>query len=313
MIADVQSWRYVTAVFFSLGFASCEDRRADSVWWQMEQEKVALTQRLVLLKYRFESTESGRVEEFARITGNLQQLAKSKEMLQLKRASLLDEIGDMEKMSINTDGGGIRQRRAGATGRKYDSFAVKDGRIFENVTIVKVGDSGVVIRHESGAATLRYSDLTPEQSEMFGLEEGSALAAEKREQEAAVAYDRSIDQGMIALEKQKERAAASATVEEEKAARLRAAILAKEEADYRARPLAKPASPVGPSWSRGWCGDSGYRYYRPVRRSVYYYPSYPYSSVPYSSGTSCQSADWSQSTKIPAQKIVPPPSNTTSP
>lgn len=139
---------------------------------------------------------------------------------------------------------------------------------------MKVDDSGVLIRHDNGAARLGYADLSNEQRLFFGIEESSALAAEERERKEALQYEQSIDMQMAAI-KAKEKTAASRNVVEDELRAMRARV-ATASKPREPSLLSQPARPFGTgSIYRRRPGYSSYGYYRPAYRFVQVVPSSP--------------------------------------
>jgi hypothetical protein len=194
--------------------------------------------------------------------------------LQRDRNALDAEIKGMEVRNEEFVRLAIQGLRMKALGRKFDRFSVNDGRTFENVTVTGVDDGGVAIRHEHGTARFRFAELSAGQSELFGLDERSGLAAADRERRESIAYERRIDEELDAMREKEERIAAVARRSED--ARMSRPLMAVNSSRQPASPLAKPASPVGSGYSyRSSYGYSGYRSYRPTYRYVYYHRSVP--------------------------------------
>lgn len=252
-----------------IGLPACDGNGGTAGFWAVERERIELEQQLKLAEYRIGTAHAGDADELARIHRNLDGLQKRVRDLQQSRSLLEAEIMDMENRNAEFARAAIHSRRMEVAGSKLESLSLKDGRVLENVTVASVDDSGVALRHEHGAARLRYADLTSSQQAFFGLEADSALAAEAREQVAASAYEKQLDAELqVVRDKEEQRERELARRDEN--ARISSAFLARNSISSYTRPLAKPATQFGNgSWSRGW-----YRSCRPTYRYVYY-PSAP--------------------------------------
>ena len=65
------------------------------------------------------------------------------------------------------------------------------------MVIHSIDDAGVTILQQDGLSRLDYFKLTPGQRVDFGLDEVSAIAALRREGQAAIAHERWIEAGMV--------------------------------------------------------------------------------------------------------------------
>lgn len=260
----------VTGMLAVLLLPGCDDHRKDAGYWEIEREKIELEQQLKLLEYKAGRTGNGSPEELPRLENTLRELGARKISLLGNRSALVAGIRQIERQSAELGRLEIQDRRMDSLGRKFDSLALKDGRTFQNVAITGIDDGGVAIRHEDGAARLRYAELSPEQCALFGLEESAALAAENRERRESIAYERQLDEEMEVLRDKEERAASIASWDDH--ARADRHLLARESAGGRTSPLAQPATTVG---AGSWRGYSRYRSHRPTYRYVHYYPVTP--------------------------------------
>ena len=265
-----------------LALTGCGEKRDQSVYWDTERVVVELTQKLKLAEYRLGLMPNRETVDAGAVMENARRLDRRLSELRADQASLVDEIKDLEIRKSELVQTSIRNIRAKAHGRKFGTFATTDGRTFENVMITGVDDGGIALRHAHGTARLRYSDLSVEQREEFGLKEKSALAAEYRERREAVAYEQRMDEELGAMREKEEREAAIAKRSED--ARVSRSLMARNNVSQKPEsPLSKPATTVGSgSYYRNTYGTT-YRTYRPRYRYVYYYsagsnPYYSYRS-----------------------------------
>ncbi len=268
-IIDMSNRNGLVVLAASLFSIACDKPIVDTAWWQGEEDKITLSQKLELLQYRYEQGKSDTFELLARSFDDLEKLSLKKADLMQQRQALINQIQNLEVDLTQVNDGSLIDKRTSAKGQKYDQF-IADGRIYEDVTISAVNGLGVAIRHSQGAATLRFNDLSPEQRDQFGLDLESSLAAENYEREAAVAYHEWIDQSMRVLAEKEKLDAEQAAREAQKSARLRASKLAQG----RARASEKSAAQTATSASNSSASSSrshGNFYRRP---SVYYYTPY---------------------------------------
>lgn len=259
----------------------CGDRRDSSVYWDTEREVVELTQKLKLAEYRLGMMPKREAVDPGTVADDARKLDRRLRELRADQASLVDEIQQMEIRNGDLVQNAIRNIRAKAHGRKFGTFSTTDGRTFENVMITGVDDGGIALRHAHGTARLRYSDLSAEQREDFGLEEKSALAAEDRERREAVAYEQRMDDELKAMRDKQERDSAIAKRSED--ARVSRSLMARHSTPKTESPLSKPATTFGSGSSYRSSYGATYRTYRPRYRYVYYYtpasnPYYSYRS-----------------------------------
>ncbi len=258
----------------ALALPSCSKRRIDTTFWDLEQEKVELAQRLQLLQYRLSGMNPESARELEELDIQLGRMSGRRQALAESHTRLTEEIETLDRLTTTLVESSVRQKRSAMIGRAFPSLATAEGREFQDVTITGIDDSGVAIRHSHGTARLRYKNLNETQRIAFGLTQESAIAAEIREEEQALAYERQIDSEMKTLLARREQLDERARREEQKkfARDFSLALHARSSRADVLRPLSKPAVQVG-SGSR--YGYSRYRSYRPTYRYVYYYtPAY---------------------------------------
>lgn len=299
-----------------LVFTGCERKGDESAWWDGERERVELESRLTLLKYRHGSTDPAACGDLAAMTAEAARLARHKERLGVGKVQLLTEISSMEQAMSGPDGDRRKLVRDAAIGMQFELLTAANGRTFENARVVKIEDGGVSIRHDHGAATLKYGDLTPQQRNEFGLEAESSMAAEDRSAKQQAEYDRWMDRELAAAGERRDASDARVAAENEKALRLRTAVVAAADASYQDRPLSKAATPFGSGsiWRNSWYGNYNYGYgygYLDRRRTVTYYtpgtcytPSYRPSSCASPGSRTTQSGGSGGSVRI---HRIPPP------
>jgi hypothetical protein len=225
-----------------------------------EREIIELGYLLALLKTRLEArAPAAATETLGELDGQLQQLADLRRKLERQSQTLRADVDAMADGFESFRIAVLHECRRAATGLALDRMTVKNGREFEDVSVIGIEDYGVSIRHRYGVATLRYNQLTSEQQVRFGMDEGLARLAEKRQYEAALAWHKQAQRESPAKPERSDtgyRATPSRNP-----ASLAAATPAR-----RSSPLAEPARQFG--------SGSIYRYYRTRYRPVFYYTPY---------------------------------------
>jgi len=272
MIAKLLHFRWLPLLALgALLLGSCDrDDVAARSGWEFEQERMAITQKLALAEYRFSQAPVDFTGRLSELQQDLASLSRQTAELKQRRSRLLAEIRDLEDRNLGAALQAQQVRRENAVGTRYPTLKLSSGKVYHNAVIDSINDAGVTIHHQDGLSRLDYFKLTPGQRLEFGLDEVSATAALLREDQAALAYERWIDAGMV-LVRQQQRETAEAAKREEEAARERGLIAAAYASQLRMNALSSTAS------SRSlWQGST---YSRP-RRSVYYYPYSYHSCLP---------------------------------
>lgn len=258
----------------AITLVGCDGHLDETASWEIEREGIELAQRLKLAEYRLGRISPGDLAESGRWEGEVRATGEKLRTLKQIRLSLSIEIKEMAARNDELCQTAIRNQRTKSMALKFESFSVKDGRTFRNVSVTGVDDAGVAIRHEDGAARLRYADLSAEHRALFGLEEEAALAAEAREHREALAYERGIDLEMQAV-RERDQLAAAVTQRNNDSRASRSLLAASPSPSRESGMLSRPATPFGTGSIYRRYGDSGYRSYQPNYRYVYYYPSTP--------------------------------------
>ncbi len=215
----------------------CGQRDEGLGWWEMEQERIRLSHRLELQRYRLEKADTR--PDPARVDAAKAKEAEARdaaEKLQEAKARLVLEVAELKEDIDYLGMVGVQTRRERAMGQSMVEFEAAGGRIYHDATILSIGDAGIALRHRDGSARLKFSDLTTEQQEWFGLEPDAAMAAEKSERERATAYERWINAQMVAIDEKRERessAALAAQVAADNGKRIRAAAMAARSIESR--------------------------------------------------------------------------------
>ena len=295
--------RVIVTILIAVALPSCRRHEATAEFWRNEREKTELIHRLELSEYRMSLPNARSGQELDDIRKQISEMEVRLQNLQSNRRALISDIAVMTDRNMEASKTGLARLREKCQGTSFDTLTAKNGRIYQNVRVVEVDDSGVLIRHENGAARLGYADLSNEQRLFFGIEESSALAAEERERKEALLYEQSIDMQMAAI-KANEKASSARDAADDELRAMRARIAA---ASRPREPslLSQPARPFGTgSIYRRSPGYSYYGYYRPAYRFVQVVPSSP---NPFCSSYTSQTFRSNNVTRSPYLPIRPCP------
>ncbi len=259
--------RSMMVLLLAVALPACGSGDDGAEYWENEREIIALTQRLKLGEYRlgrFGPEGGKKLDDLkTRLSENETGLCR----LQKEKATLAAEIACLKTRNQELGRMVLEQKRSKTRGMKFETFPARDGRIFENATVIMVEDSGVEFRHDHGAVRLLYGELSDQQRLFFGLEESAALAAEDRERREALAYERDIDLELEAIRKRETHATnldgmnlASRFSRSLSPVSFRKPVISE---------LSKPAKPVGSaSFYLKYRRYYGYHSHRPVYRYV---------------------------------------------
>lgn len=175
----------------------------ESIWFEDECLLVDLRQEVKLAQYKFQKADTGfdpallekAVAERAELREAVAELTAAKDEMAALLESRQAQLAKFQKDTL-------QEVRSRTLGKEWKEFKVTDGRVYENVTVVSVNDSGVNLRHSDGSARVHFRDLTDEQRNAFGLDAISASVADAEERAHALAYEASVD---AALEEQDSR------------------------------------------------------------------------------------------------------------
>lgn len=270
--------RIVFATATALGLllsASCRKPSHDSAWHVDERVRVELEQHLRLLTYRFESRGGNLPGDLAEAVARTGENDRTIETLESRLASLEKEIEDQlaaHELRVLQD---AREARQAAALSEFETFVTADGSSYHDVVVTEVTAGGVAIRHKSGTARFRPTDLTSQQQEFFGVSTEAAEREARIELQNALAYERRLEAHLRHATPARS-APEPARTSRRLALANRANSLHVTSRDRSTRPLAQPAKPFGTG--------SIYRTRRSSYRTRYYnvYPCVPY---PYRYGT----------------------------
>lgn len=242
MPTGLSAGKLVTVIALAaLATPACKTNREQTAWWENERERIELEQQLNLAAYRCGRAGPGNPGELATLVANLRNSKLRQQALLQTRASLRDEIVRLEHQCDEMAEQAVQARRMALIGTKFETLRLNATRVFHHVTLTGIDDGGVSISHDHGAARLGYADLSPEQRDFFGLDEGAAIAAANRESQQSLAYEQWLAQGLKTALDNQQLASATAIKQDEAASKARSLMLEQEAARNRLRPLAQPA------------------------------------------------------------------------
>lgn len=258
----------MTGVLAGGMLASTSCRRAgDTAWHSEERVRIELEHHLQLLNYRFDTKGGGLTDELEETIGRTERNKLAVADLKAQLAGLEREVEDLDTKMAQLAEESAREARKKALGTQFETLEVANGRSYQDVTVTQITEGGVAIRHSSGSARFRPSDLTAEQQRLFGISSVAAAQEERIEASEAVAYERHLDAAAIAEGSPRDTRSQARRSSTRTTPSLAAAIARHHVED---RPLAQSARPVG-------SGNSVYRVRRSSRPRYYYvYPTSPY-------------------------------------
>jgi hypothetical protein len=285
--------------------SACDDGNNEAVFWKNERQITELAHQAGLAQYRLHFLQTEGVAQLEKAKTTLSDLEARIVYLKSEHSNLISSVGNLELRNQAFVVKDRNARREQALGMGFAVFQTRNGRVYTNVRVSEVDDSGVKIRHDHGAAGLRYADLTDDQRRIFGLEEQSALAAEKRERWDVLAYEKNMALQLEAIRKSTRAADKAAGERAARASSSRRAALATlaSHRDTESSPLAQAARPLG--------SGSSYRSYSsrsPSYRYVYYHPA-PSVSRSVGSRSSCNTPFQYVSPRRTPAPACPPPAS----
>jgi len=185
----------------SLTAAACQ-RKGDAIasdpeWIRMEGDRIERQHRLQLLQLRAARIENGHLSNTS-IGTELESGRACLATLRQTRDELRQDIAGLEQRNEALRQQGLRAARASAAGRRLPELKLASGRVFRDVTIVRVSEIGLEIRHASGVARIGDGELSLAQREEFGIDPELAATAAAREQADARSYEAHIDRQLAA-------------------------------------------------------------------------------------------------------------------
>ncbi len=134
------------------------------------QESKDLKVRLARANERLDSLEGPRARDAAALRQAKKSLAESRQRMDVlvtSRDSLAAAIPLIEEAFASYRLDFRTRTRAAAEGEEIGTLALRGGRSYQQVSITKVTDVGLEIRHEHGFARIQAPDLAPEWQERF--------------------------------------------------------------------------------------------------------------------------------------------------
>ena len=257
---------------------ACTGDKRDSAWWANEKTIIELRNDIQLAKYNVQQMPS---EKFADTTDSAESCSDLRDEVSALSISKNRLSGEILEMKNNWEGfrrSILGERRSKTTGLTFNSITTTGGRTYDDVTISRIDDGGVSLRHRVGTARLRLEDLDQDRQAFFGLDREFALTAHEKESKRRMAYNQWVSKGMAAADAKQEKLDEERRKEEKLQASERALT-----ASLRAARSTALSSSVG-SLGETRTVSTGRRYstYGSYgrTRTRYYYPTNTSSSCP---------------------------------
>lgn len=251
---------------------ACSGDRKDAVWWDNEKQIVELESKMQLARYRAGMLSPVATPILELEQHNISQLIADIESLSNAKAALSFEIAGLENSWDEFREETLARRRAATTGMVFETFETATGRKYSDVTVSRIDDGGVSLRHKAGTARLRFEDLDSIRQEFFGLDGELSVIAHKAEAQKRTAYNRWISDGMMAAKAEEAKVAKSR--KEDEILKTAARALAVSNRTRTSSPLSASIGGLGDT--RTIYSSRRYSYYGSYGRSRnrYYYNNY---------------------------------------
>jgi|GEM_PF-7100267 len=179
------------------GFYYCDQEvPSDETWLDNERYRMDLQNQIEVTGMRLERRErEGENGKLGEAITNLESLTAGFDKRMAEYEALSQEVVEMEADFLSFRERQLGELRSRAMGREWPEFVSATGKVLKDAKVITVDDTGVMLRHQDGAARMRYEDLTDEQRCFFGLEEESAIAALKEEHRRAQDYEQWVRNG----------------------------------------------------------------------------------------------------------------------
>lgn len=256
----------------------CDNKTNDDSYWSNEHEKTELEAKLNLLSYRYASQTQHLQEDLQPPSPSQLSPTQLKKILTTQKEHLLNEIASLETEISNFNNNRLLTARAQSIGKTFSSIKLNNGREYENAWIVKIVDAGVSIRHQFGAATLRYDDLSPAQRDEFGMDQAKSIAAEKQLNQQQADFDKWINAEMLAIAKNRADRSIQDANHNKNALPLRTTSINHFNLNPICKPLASGPTPFGSGSI--WKNHLDHHSYYSYRRYTNYTPSIHYYRPP---------------------------------
>lgn len=185
----------------SLTAAACQRKgdatACDPEWIRMEGDRIERQHKLQLLQLRAARIENDHLANTS-IGTEIESGRACLATLRQTRDELRQDIAGLERRNEALRQQGLRAARASAAGRRLAELKLASGRVFRDVTIVRVSEIGLEIRHASGVARIGDGELSLAQREEFGIDSELAATAAARELAEVRSYEAHLDRQLAA-------------------------------------------------------------------------------------------------------------------
>lgn len=173
------------------------DKALRAEWWRLEAQRVSLASDVKLLTFRLEHqtrAQSG----FAAAEERLATARRTKVDLETQLDQLRLENKELATSLARHRQESQERRRNEWSGKAIRTLTTTTGRQFEDVTVARVSEIGIEIRHKTGLARLTSDDLNREQCREFGIDPARSSELVALEEERQQRYRERIDSQLAA-------------------------------------------------------------------------------------------------------------------
>lgn len=185
-----------SSVLLPIALISCFESRStsktDPESIRLEGLRIELVHRIDVAKLKADRI-AARTHQDPDALRILAELKSKRRQLASTKTSLEAEISSLEDSMLVARAERLEQARSEMIGKEFDRFQTSSGRVYEQVKVVTITDSGVQIRHSTGTARLGCPDLSESQWEQFGLDEDLAKSAKAAESRQLAAYEKTLE------------------------------------------------------------------------------------------------------------------------
>lgn len=174
--------------------------RKDPESIRLEGRRVELEHKVAVAQLKADRVARKVTQDMTPMADLKDRTVRLRELASLKSA-LESDIRSLEEGLLQARAGQLQKARSQMLGKELADLQSRTGRVYEQVKVVSIDDSGVQIRHASGSARLGCSELTEAQCEQFGLDEGLARTARLEEDRQRLVYEQGVERELAANRK----------------------------------------------------------------------------------------------------------------
>ena len=182
----------LSALVLASCFRSGESSREDIESIRLGGLRVELEHKVAVAQLKLDRA-SARALQHSEPVGTYLDLGSRRLQLISTKSEMEAQIADIENEMLVAKASRLEGARGEMVGKDLATLKTTSGRIYDQVKIVAISDSGVQIRHSTGTARLGCSDLTESQWDQFGLDKGLEDAAMHSESIQIASYERATE------------------------------------------------------------------------------------------------------------------------